>query len=243
MQIYSNLYYQSNINSKGKIKPSDVKCCKDNAKELINLDFWNKYCTYPIRNYQKPVNFEKIKGLKIPNLKQIDNKGFRGESLSSNRNAKFLSQIKKNGISQVIDLRTADTTNRYKINCKEHGLTYHHIPIDAQTTSDREILDNLPKLFKLLENGNFYIACAQGKHRTDIALALNYLFNPKHSKTPPEMIGHVKNGKMRCQDIFTRANSLYKEMTPQDKQMLGWTEKFDKEFKLRKQELVKFNEQ
>ena len=56
------------------------------------------------------------------------------------------------------------------------------------------------------------------------------------------MYGHVENGKMRIQDIFTRANSIYKELTIEDKAMLGWNKEFDESFKQRKINLREFNE-
>lgn len=219
-------------------KPDELQ----NLKKLpLNPEFYSKYKNIDIKNIQLDV--DKIKKLGIPNLQLVDNKGFRGESLSADRNYKFLPLIKKYGIDTVVDLRTADYTNKYKEKCNKFGLKYLHIPIDAKTVPDREIIDNLPLLFKTIENGNFYIACAQGKHRTDIAIAMNYLFNPKYKGAPPVMHGHVENGKMRIQDIFTRANSVYKNLTPQDKSTLGWNKEFDEAFKIRKNKLVEFNEQ
>ena len=55
------------------------------------------------------------------------------------------------------------------------------------------------------------------------------------------MYGHIKADKFRCQDIFTRANSLYKSMSVQDKAKLGWTEEFERDFVLRKKNLKTFN--
>ena len=48
---------------------------------------------------------------------------------------------------------------------------------------------------------------------------------------------------MRSQDIFTRANSLLKSMTQEDKTTLGWDKNFEETFKQRKQNLIEFNEQ
>lgn len=233
-----NFTSQKDKNSIAKyIKTNPVK----NAPS--NLDFYKKYKNIEII---KPkftnIDFAKIKELGITNLKQIDDKGFRGESLSAERNNKYLPKIKNYGIKTIIDLRTSDYTEKYKQKCEKLGFNYYHIPIDSKTISDREIINNLPQLFKQLDNGDFYIACAQGKHRTDIALALNYLFNPKYKGEPPIMHGHVENGKMRIQDIFTRANSIYKSLTTEDKNILGWDKEYDEAFKIRKQKLVKFNE-
>lgn len=209
---------------------------------VISSDFIKTYNNINVANNSKSyIDFDKLKALNITNYEQVGNLGIRGESLSASRNYKFLPKIKENGINTVIDLRTADYTEKFEKKCKKFGLNYLHIPIDAKTTPAKDIIKNLPKLFKTIEDGNFYIACAQGRHRTDIALAMNYLFNPK-TKEIPRMYGHVKNGKMRYEDIFTRANSIMREITPEYKAKLGWTEEFEQGFKQRKQNLVKFNE-
>lgn len=222
-------------------KKGIVYCLNNNPTSClpVKADYYTKYNNLSIN---KRVDFEKLKSLNIPNLEVVENKGVRGESLSADRNYKFLPKIKQYGIQQVIDLRTADYTEKFAKKCENFGLKYTHIPIDSKKTSPREILDNLPKLFGLLDNGQYYIACAQGRHRTDIAFAMNYLFNPK-TKEVPTMYGHVKDGKMRYDDIFARANSLMKNMTQADKDKLGWTKEFEEEFKIRKQNLIKFNEQ
>lgn len=110
----------------------------------IKADFYKKYNNLDINN----VDFESLKKLKITNFQIVDNKGVRGESLSAKRNYRFLSKIKEYGINRVIDLRTADYTPKYKLKCNSNGLDYMHIPIDAKTTPAKDIIKNLPKLFK-----------------------------------------------------------------------------------------------
>lgn len=242
MKIYrtQNLNHTQNflINFKGKnvIEPM--------FKQILSLPDKSHCPGYLYNQVNLPfvINFENLKRLGIPNLQLTGNHGVRGETLSSSKNYKYLSKLKENGIYTIIDLRTADYTEKFKAKCSKFGLNYFHIPIDEKTTSDREILDSLPIFFEQLAKGNFYIACAQGRHRTDIALALNYLFNPTASIVPI-MYGHIKSGKFRCQDIFTRANSLYKSMTIDDKAKFGWTEQFEKNFSTRKKALKAFNEQ
>lgn len=41
-----------------------------------------------------------------------------------------------------------------------------------------QIISSLPLLFELMDKGGFYIACAMGRHRTDIAIALYYVMHP-----------------------------------------------------------------
>lgn len=238
VQKITNLYNKPRTNITNNIKLLEENNSKFVKKLPVKADFYKKYNNLNINN----VDFESLKQLKITNFQIVDNKGVRGESLSAKRNYRFLSKIKEYGINRVIDLRTADYTPKYKLKCNSNGLDYMHIPIDAKTTPAKDIIKNLPKLFKALDEGKYYIACAQGRHRTDIAFAMNYLFNPKAQKVP-KMYGHIKDGKLRYDDICSRANSIMKEITPEDKQKLGWTVEFEKDFEKRKQTLIKFNEQ
>lgn len=237
----SNLTYKQNNNINLTFKSNVTKPI---FKQILLLPDKEHCANALYNNFQQKflVNFEALKSLGIPNLHTVGNKGVRGESLSSSKNYKFLSKLKENGITTVIDLRTADYTEKFKAKCDSFGLNYVHIPIDEKVTTDREILDNMSELFRQFERGHFYVACAQGRHRTDIALALNYIFNPKSNLSIPKMYGHIKPDKFRCQDIFTRVNSLYKAMTVQDRAKLGWTEEFEKNLPVRKKLLKLFNE-
>jgi len=73
---------------------------------------------------------------------------------------------------------------------------------------------------------------------TDIALSLYYLFNLV-AKEPPILYGHIRDGKLRYDDIFQRAGSIYYKLTVTDKNRLGWDETFDREFINRKKALIK----
>ncbi len=183
------------------------------------------------------INFSSLKNLRIPNLEIVYNRGVRGETLSASRNTRFLPIIKKYGVDTVIDLRSSDYTKNFKDKCENNGLKYFHIPIDKAQVSDREILDKLPEFFELIKQGKFYIACAQGLHRTDIALAIYYVFNP-NEKVPLVMSGHTEKHITEMADINRRLNSLYRAMTPEDKERLEWPANYDKEF-VRKKHILK----
>ena len=91
----------------------------------------------------------------------------------------LLAKVRDAGVKVIIDLRTADHTDRYDRNVAEAGLEYHSLPIDSKNTDVHQIIGSLPKLFELIDKGNFYIACAMGRHRTDIAIALYYVILPQ----------------------------------------------------------------
>ena len=92
-------------------------------------------------------------------------------------------------------------------------------------------------MFKIMNDGRYYISCAQGLHRTDIALALNYIFNPKVQDVPI-MIGHYHDN-MDMSDIARRINSISKKLNPEKLKALGWEKDAEEEITKRKLKLVK----
>lgn len=213
---------------------------KNEGSESLNA--LANYNAPVIKKRRRKINWDKISGMRITNLAFVDKKGVRGETLSSKRNRHYLFDLKGCGIENVIDLREKYVNTRYADFCKNAGLQYFNIPIDSSTVSDEEIIENLPLLINLINGGNFYISCAQGLHRTDIALALNYVFNPK-SKIPPLMLGHFRGNGLKSEDIIRRINSIAKKASEQDIKKMGWecSDKFQEEFHARKKELVQYN--
>lgn len=195
-----NIYSQTSVTKKNK----------------PNITSGNYTKSYPMHNFYP--NYIKFKGFKkitrddlkdvtIPNLQVINSINLRGESLSHKRNIAFLPRIKNLGIKRIIDLKTSDHSEKFKQKVIDLGMEYLHFPVDSCGISDDKILEDLPLFFKAMDEGNYYIACAQGLHRTDIALSINYLFN-KNTKTPPVLYGHIQKDKVRYDDIFKRTNSL-----------------------------------
>ena len=186
------------------------------------------------------IDADQLLGLNIPNLRLITRNGIavgvRGESLSG-RNRRYLWAVKKCGIDTIIDLRTADHTMKFRPACEAAGYQYFNFPVDQSYTFDEEVLRNLPLLIKTIDQGGFYLACALGLHRTDIALTLCWLFVPQ-AQEPPILYGHHREGTFKCEDIYRRANSLYRALTQEDKDRLGWDEVFDKGFEQRKKLLT-----
>lgn len=214
------------------------------SSENIGLNALANYAHYNVfKGYRTKLNVAGLKQLNIPNLRFIDNNCIRGESLSSKKNRKFLTPVSKYGIKSIIDLRDKYTSLNFGDMCANASLNYYHIPIDANSVDNRKIINQLPLLFKILDEGNTYIACAQGLHRTDIALAINYVFNPELQETPPVMHGHFRDKQFKFEDIFQRLNLIKKEANLEDIRAFGWTsyEDFDKAFSERKNKIKEFN--
>ena len=136
----------------------------------------------------------------------------------------LLAKVRDAGVKVIIDLRTADHTDRYDRNVVEAGLEYHSLPIDSRNTDVHQIISSLPLLFELMDKGGFYIACAMGRHRTD-------------------MRGHryVEKKEFRCDDIAARLNSIIKAITPDELAMLGLPADYEAEFLRRKKHLFDVN--
>lgn len=150
---------------------------------------------------------QRLMELGIGNLHPVFDRGVRGGTLASRSLAGHtLENVKEAGIRTIIDLRTADHNDRLEMRCKDVGLAYHHIPVDAAVRSPEVLYADLSLLFGLLDEDGFYISCQQGFHRTDIALALYYFFH--NDREVPEMVGHYKRGVLRCDDIMRRVNMM-----------------------------------
>ncbi len=154
------------------------------------------------------MEIEKLKKLGIRNLHSVFGRGVRGETLARRGLlGDVLECVRDVGVKVVVDFRTADHNDRIARRCAELGIDYHHMPTDAKVTPPEELAKALPLLFEVLDGDGFYISCQQGRHRTDIALALYYYFH--NDREVPEMIGHYKKGVFRCDDIGRRVNLMH----------------------------------
>ena len=188
--------------------------------------------------------YEALKRYPIVDLAPVYDKGVRGRTMSGRGSNWLLAKVREAGVKVIIDLRTADHTDRYDRNVAEAGLEYHSLPIDSKNTDVHQIIASLPLLFELLDKGGFFIACAMGRHRTDIAIALYYVIHPSVPfDEVPEMRGHrhVEKRSLRVDDIATRLNSVIKAITPDELASLGLPTDYEAEFQRRKKLLFDVN--
>lgn len=193
---------------------------------------------------QPNVLYETLRQYPIVDLAPVYDRGVRGRTLSARESKWLLEKLRESGVKVIIDLRTADYTDRYDSSVADVGLEYHNIPIDSRKTDVHQIIASLPTLFGLMDRGNFYISCAMGRHRTDIAIALYYVLHPLvHFEDVPEMKGHRNVDKkfFRCEDIATRLNSVMKAISPDELKLLGLPANYESEFNRRKKHLFDVN--
>ena len=152
------------------------------------------------------MDYGEIDSCGIRNLAPVFGRGLRGETLSAGRNRRWVGGVMRMGVRRIIDLRTADYSDKLPSACSLLGLEYAHVPVDSMVQSPAALAERLPTLFKMLDEDGFYISCQQGRHRTDIALALYYFFH--NASEVPVMHGHIAGGQLRCDDIMRRINAM-----------------------------------
>ena len=236
----------SNINYKKQNKQTNnINCLNTSSSQsyIPTIKLRSYFPNISFRGNETTYNKDGIEKLDIPNLHCTNQNGVRGESLSHKRNKRFIPMMKDYGIKQVIDLKTSDHSENFKYYVESNGLSYSHFPMDSEKATDREIIDYLPEFFKAINKGEFYIACAQGLHRTDIALAVNYFFNKDANEEPPILYGHQSSEGVRYSDILRRTNSIFKALTDEDKAILGIENLDEKTYKAKKDKLIDANNQ
>ena len=120
------------------------------------------------------------------------------------------------GIKTVIDLRASDKSDRLPDLCAEYGMHYFHYPVDNDQDTVTAMVENFPEFCQLIDEGDFYIACAQGLHRTDIAFCLYWVFyGADKGIAPPPLRGYRKDKGMTTDKIMRSLNAVYKRMSEQ----------------------------
>ena len=178
------------------------------------------------------------------NIQNIDTAygGVRGTTLSFRHNMRYWQTVVDSGIRTIIELRDEDHSDRLCRMCEIHGIRYFAFPMDSHSVPNEVIASRLQEFFELIDNGDFYIACAMGLHRTDMALAIYWMFHGADcGLNPPVLKGHTESGELilnRLQNkVFRRLNSLYTYLT--DNNIIPVLDRTT--FAQRKRDLIDFN--
>ena len=103
------------------------------------------------------LDVELILSTKIPDLAPVYG-GFRGRTLSSQRQLPVWSKMVEGGIRQVIDLRADYKSSFYQDLCKKGGVGYFHYPVAYEEERIARMAELFPELCRLIDEGRFYIA-------------------------------------------------------------------------------------
>ena len=160
------------------------------------------------------LDVEKIISTGIPDLVPVYG-GFRGRTLSSAKQLHAWKTMMVAGINQVIDLRADYTSDFYRELCHKSGISYFHYSVSYEEVEQMTRL--FPEFCRLIDNGRFYIACAMGLHRTDIALCTYWVFYAADKGiAPPDIRGYRRADGHTIGKIMRILNALYKYWTAQN---------------------------
>jgi len=119
----------------------------------------------------EPTAPKQFPGINIENFGQMDTRFFRG----SQPTQEDYRALKEFGINTVIDLRK-DAEDYSKPTVESLGMKYINIPMTGWTTRDESVAEFMAAINDTA-NGNVYVHCAAGKHRTGLVGAVYRLEN------------------------------------------------------------------
>lgn len=161
----------------------------------------------------KTLDVEKILATKIPDIHPVYG-GVRGRTLSSMRQAYAWPTVIEAGIQTIIDLREDGVYSHLSDFCQKSGIRYFYYPVDKRARTIEKMIELFPELCKHIDAGNFYIACAQGLHRTDIALCTYWVFYAADKGiAPPAIRGYLQEDGHDTSKIMCVLNAFYKQLT------------------------------
>lgn len=159
------------------------------------------------------MNFARLLQTSIPDLAPVYG-GARGRTMSSRHLAYAWRALQEAGITTIIDLREKDKTERLPALCEEYGMHYFHYPVDTSAEAVARMVDLFSPFCQLMDAGDFYIACAMGLHRTDIALSAYWLFHAAdRGMQPPDIRGYRQEDGHTTDKLNRVLNALYAAST------------------------------
>lgn len=146
---------------------------------------------------------------KIPDMAVVYG-GVRGRTMSSRRQAHAWRVLEKAGVKHIIDLRQDYQSGLYEENCLLHGMSYFHYPVHKSKETVLYMVKDFDVFGSLIDQGDFFISCAQGVHRTDIALSTYWVFRgADKGKELPTLKGYLKSKGHDAGKIFHVLNLFY----------------------------------
>ncbi len=159
------------------------------------------------------MNYARLQQTQIPDLAPVYG-GARGRTMSSRHQAYAWRALQEAGVKVIIDLREKDKTDRLLVLCEEYGMRYFHYPVDTSAEVIAQMVELFPQFCQLIDAGDFYIACAMGLHRTDIALNAYWLFHAAdHGVQPPTIHGYRREDGHTLDKLNRVLNALYAGFT------------------------------
>ncbi|MBQ6693759.1 MAG: hypothetical protein IJN24_02655 [Bacteroidaceae bacterium] len=159
------------------------------------------------------LDINRILATGIPDIAPVYG-GVRGRTMSSRHQSYAWPIISDAGIHTIIDLREESLQSTMQEKCKQFGMRYFYYPVDNKCEHVESMVRLLPELCRHIDEGNFYIACAMGLHRTDIALCIYWVFYAADKGImPPLMRGYNEASGHNSSKIMRVLNGIYSYMT------------------------------
>lgn len=160
------------------------------AKEVESTHNADAKPFVPCTEVSITLDVDKMRSLNIPDFAPVYG-GVRGRTMSSIHQNFAWPFIREAGVRTIIDLRADGIYTRLKSLCERYGINYIYYPVDKKATCIDTMIEQFPEFCRLIDEGNFYIACAMGLHRTDIALCCYWIFYAADKGiAPPEIRGY-----------------------------------------------------
>ena len=155
------------------------------------------------------MDIKRILELNIPDIHPTYG-GVRGKTMSSRSQLYAWPVIEEAGVKAIIDLRNDCMRQRMKCLCDEYGMEYFYYPVDNRMDVIENMVELFPEFCKRIDRGDFYIACAMGLHRTDIALCTYWVFyGADHAVNQPTLRGYVRETGHNTSKIMRVLNAFY----------------------------------
>lgn len=173
-----------------------------------------------------------------------DGKGIRCKTVLAGRNKQGiefkLRKLQENGIGTIIDLRAeGECSSPARKAIEKLGLNYVNFPVEDGNWT-RESLTQLANYIKAVNTDNYCVGCANGQARTDLAIAINYIFNPKATEIPTLYYGTQSSSRVSIKENINQILSVISE-NPEIITELGYknNEEFSKSVQSKFTKLIK----
>ena len=162
------------------------------------------------------MNFARLQQTHVPDLAPVYG-GARGRTLSSRHQLYAWKALTEAGVKTIIDLREQDHSLRLPMLCAEYRMHYFHYPIDNARETVASMVELFPAFCEKIDEGDFYIACAMGLHRTDIALCTYWVFYAAgKGMAPPPIRGYRQADGHNTTKLMRVLNAFYQHKAEVD---------------------------
>lgn len=128
----------------------------------------------------------------IPDIAPIYG-GVRGRAMTTKHQGWAWPMLLDAGLKTVIDLRYEDQSKRLAAICEHLGLEYFDFPVGKHGQSASIMVEKFAEFCRIIDEGNFYISCNEGLHRTDVALCIYWMFyGADRGIAQPELRGYLE---------------------------------------------------